>query len=425
MPQHAYPADLARYVRDAWDHETPPPAVLDELLSVAYQATLLHDEDRPVTFRLVLAEPAEFPEAGGPPRGVHRLCFEHPRPLTPHELRRLSPAAKYHRSLIGVRASGGGELEIWGVLQSGPRWLASARGGRGSVPQLPPSALVIRAMGAGRIAVARGEETLAELRGGEVSGAAMDVFQSKWLGQRFIEARTEIAREHAAARAAADRPWPDLDPSLVRRVSQQMIKRVISTIRDARHGGALIFVPTACSADVLAGHRHLRLKYTFSEDEPRRRYRTLILSVMRALSEGAEPGASVTALAAYEVDSSPRLAVLDEAIFEMSHLIAGLADVDGAVVLTQRFEVLGFGAEIAGDLPEVPVVARALDLEGTLRAREPADGVGTRHRSAYRLAGAVPDAIAIVVSQDGAVRFVANVSGEVTYWEHGPAGIDR
>lgn len=425
MSHHAYPADLAGFVRDAWDAESPPPAELEALLSVAYQATLLFEEDRPITFRLVLAEPSEFPEHGGPPAGVHRLCFQKPRPLTPHELRRLSPAAKFHRSLIGVRPSGGGELEIWGVLQSGPRWLASARGGRGSVPQLPPTALVVRAMGAGRLAVARGEVTLAELRGGEVTGAAMDVFQSRWLGERFTEFRAEIAREHAAARASADRSWPDLDPSLVRRVSQQMVKRVIATIRDARHGGALLFVPTECGADVLAGRRHLQMKYTFAADEPRRRYRTLILSVMRALSEGAEPGASVTALAAYEVDDSPRLASLDEAIFEMSHLIAGLADVDGAVVLTKRFEVLGFGAEIAGNLPEVPVVARALDLEGTLRAREPADGVGTRHRSAYRLCGGVPEALAIVVSQDGAVRFVANVDGEVTYWEHAPAGMDR
>ena len=47
----------------------------------------------------------------------------------------------------------------------------------------------------------------------------------------------------------------------------------------------------------------------------------------------------------------------------MSHLIASLANVDGAVVLTKRFEILGFGAEIAGELPHVTEVRRALDLE--------------------------------------------------------------
>ena len=49
---------------------------------------------------------------------------------------------------------------------------------------------------------------------------------------------------------------------------------------------------------------------------------------------------------------------------------------------------------------------------------EAADGVGTRHRSAYRLCAASNDAIALVVSQDGTVRFVSFFQGAVTFWEH-------
>ena len=93
----------------------------------------------------------------------------------------------------------------------------------------------------------------------------------------------------------------------------------------------------------------------------------------------------------------------DEAIFEMAYLIAGCAEVDGAVVLTKSFEVLGFGGEISGELPGVVAVRRALDLEGDEYEEEFTQSVGTRHRSAYRLALAVPDALAIVISQDGAV----------------------
>ena len=43
---------------------------------------------------------------------------------------------------------------------------------------------------------------------------------------------------------------------------------------------------------------------------------------------------------------------------------------------------------------------------------------GTRHRSAYRLCSRLPDALAIVVSQDGGVRFVCTHRGEVMFWEH-------
>ena len=104
-------------------------------------------------------------------------------------------------------------------------------------------------------------------------------------------------------------------------------------------------------------------------------------------------------------------------------MLAALADVDGALVLTKRFEILGFGAEIVGDLPDVPQVAVARDLEGKLRTFESTEGVGTRHRSAYRLCAALHEAIAVIVSQDGAVRWVAWHDGAVTCWNYVPADV--
>src|SRR5208283_5241668 len=48
------------------------------------------------------------------------------------------------------------------------------------------------------------------------------------------------------------------------------------------------------------------------------------------------------------------------------------------------------------------------------------DEAGTRHRAAYRLSCQHPECMNIVVSQDGAVRYVGNLIGKVTYWELGP-----
>src|SRR5688572_17924557 len=96
---------------------------------------------------------------------------------------------------------------------------------------------------------------------------------------------------------------------------------------------------------------------------------------------------------------------LNDAIFEMSHMIATLTPVDGAVVITKRFEILGFGAEIAGTLPEVQHVAHALDLEGATYNIQRTDDVGTRHRSVYRLCNAIRDVLGIVVSHDGSASF--------------------
>ena len=80
-------------------------------------------------------------------------------------------------------------------------------------------------------------------------------------------------------------------------------------------------------------------------------------------------------------------------------------------------ELLGFGGMVSGRLPDVERVGRALDLEGETVAEEETRNVGTRHRSAYRLADALPGSVAVVISQDGGVRFVCQKDGRVTYWE--------
>ncbi len=431
---HGYPADLALFICKRWDELAPSGKAhaplpseerVGELLSIAYQASLLKEEERQVIFRLVLCEPDEFPEGGGPPLGFHRLVFTRPRGFDQHELARLSPAAKYHRALIGVRLDPTLGFVIWGILQSGARWLRDTHGGRSSQNQALPSALVVGVTGPGQLAVARGIETLGELRDGAISQPSMDVFQSQWLAGRFAEIREERAILHAEARAHAHESWAPLDPNITRVISQQMFKRVIFTMRMTHHGGLLLILPPEYAEDGLRG-QILRSKYSFEVGEARYRYRTLIMRLMNTLAaEGGrvKPMPSSVGWKEYELSTSSAIADLDESIFELSHLIAGLADVDGAVVMTKRFELLGFGAEIRGsDLPDVITVQRATDLEAVECIEEPTDGVGTRHRSAYRLCQHEHDALAVVASQDGSIRFVTWMNDAVTYWDHVSSG---
>src|SRR5689334_14748897 len=136
----AGPAELARLVEERWGPAPglPEPAILQRLLSVCFLASLLRDEGRPVTFRIALAVPEAFPSNGGPPAGLHRLVLDEARPLDEHELRRLVPAAGFHRSLVGVRVADDGELVLWGLIHSGPRWLLAVRGGRRIRQVIPP-----------------------------------------------------------------------------------------------------------------------------------------------------------------------------------------------------------------------------------------------------------------------------------------------
>lgn len=433
--EHAYPGDLARFVAERWEETPggeavcagraalPGPPVLQALLSTCYQASLLREEERPVVFRLVFADPDLFPEEGGPPSGLHRLEFVEPRPFDERELRRLSPAAEFDRSLIGVRADGDGALGIWGLVHSGPRWLRSVQGGREPAASMPPVP-VVEVEGPGRLHVRKGSVSVAELEDGALSAAYMDVFSSRWLPALFAPVRAELAELHEAARGEARRVgevWAPLDQDVTRKVAQQMFKRLVSTVRGARHGGAIIIVPPYRAQEILAGD-HVALKHAFADGEPRRRFRTLIVAVMNRLAQAHGRGEDASYPRAvgweeYVRSEDRRLAELDEAIFEFAHLVAALAAVDGAVVMTQRFELLGFGGEILGELPAVTSVRKALDLEAQTTVPEGTEGVGTRHRSSYRLAGAVPDALVVVISQDGDARFVRSVDGTVTCWD--------
>jgi hypothetical protein len=421
MSAHAYPKDLAAVAWKTWRElerlsdpgpcETragalPDEAALVQLLSVAYQASLLHEEDRPVRFRLFVGAPSSVAADSGPPEGLHRLRFTEPRDFDEAEIRRLAPAAKYHRALIGVSRDGD-VFRIWGILQSGPRWLESARGGRAPASPVPEDAIVISAVDVGHLIVKVGDVTLAELRAGHIAGGSLNVFDAQWMRMQFDVYRRELIEEHEKLHGA---PFT-LDFEGMRHVSQQMVKRLVATIRDGHHGGMIVYVPHDQAAELLKSAIHL--KYTFADDPARQRYRALMLRVIHELAVAGT-------YEAYQRSSREEVATLDEAVFEMAQLMAGLADVDGAVVITDQLELLGFGAEIMGP-PDVATVRHAHDLEAASFHTTTIERVGTRHRSAYRLCAFEPGCLAIVVSQDGGVQFVKSLHGAVTFWEHGQA----
>jgi len=429
---HAYPGDLAAAVLEAVARrpervvESPllVRRLLESVVSTIFQASLLRDEGRPVFFRTLLCPPDTIPLESGPPSALHAVHLDEFRPFDIQEIRRLSNAAPYQRSLLGLCVDSNSRPSIWGVVHSGARWLRVLAGGRASAPEVP-RALVVMAGGPGRIEVSLGDEQLARLEGGALGGTTLDVFSSTWFAERFSGIRAELRALHESARESAGGRWAPLDGELMQRIAQHMIRQLIAAVRASRHGGAIMIVPQEVAAQLAGPNPYLRIKYGLADEEPRRRFRTLMLAMMNALAEasGREPTAEPFGWNDYRSSGHPRISDLEEALFELSNLIAGFAAVDGAVVLTNRLEVLGFGAEIAGHLPDVPVVARALDVEGTRWRNESTERLGTRHRSAYRLCAAMPEAIAIIVSQDGGVRFACWKDGAVRDWHHLSSGL--
>jgi hypothetical protein len=251
------------------------------------------------------------------------------------------------------------------------------------------------------------------LERGLLVDAALDVFDSEWLPAMFARERQAIQAEHALLQAQVASPT-SVEHSLIGKVAQQMLRRAIQLVRGARHGGLILVVDTGEGAEArpLAG---LRLKYSFTRDEPARRYRTLLFQILEAVAETTTKDS--VGWADFASSSNARFEELEQAIFEQSRVLANLTAIDGALVLDKRFEVLGFGAEVSAELPTPSRVWRAVDTEGRLRNSEDIENVGTRHRAAYRFVNDHPDGLAVVISQDGGVSFVAKREEQVVFWE--------
>jgi DNA integrity scanning protein DisA with diadenylate cyclase activity len=72
---------------------------------------------------------------------------------------------------------------------------------------------------------------------------------------------------------------------------------------------------------------------------------------------------------------------------------------------------------VSSEIPAPPQISHALDPEGRKREVNAIEDVGTRHRAAYRFVRQHPRGLAIVISHDGGVSFVANRDGEVVSWQ--------
>ncbi|AHF89040.1 hypothetical protein OPIT5_00890 [Opitutaceae bacterium TAV5] len=393
----------------------PSESQLHALCDLLYAASLLKEEGRAVRARVIVAPPGVFPETGGPPESAHAIRFTVPHDLTPNEIKRLSPAASFFHSAVAVWPDGDRGFRIWGLLNTGPRWLNLAAGGRKPVGNDLPHPL-IHVRDPGWLLFYQGYDLVAEWRGRELYGPRMDVFRSRLLNERFADLRRQMLGELATDCLPPTLAIGDY-VELVHRITLQFVKRIINLVRTSGHGGTVVVMPAGKEGlDAVA--RWIDCKYSATPDEAGFRCRNLLRAIVRRVGLLSPEGA--TAEEAWQVfrnSNDPELDRLEEAFFELARLFSDLMQVDGALVLDQALCLIGFGGEIRVDR-NVLDVGQALDLDGDLVSRWSVRGDGTRHRSVYRLCSVEPAVIGFVISQDSQVRMIANVNDSVIFWPH-------
>ncbi|MFD1870804.1 putative sensor domain DACNV-containing protein [Hymenobacter bucti] len=401
MPAYHYPPDVANALRQQWPahgHALPAPEVLTDLINVAYQASLLQEESRPVLAHLVLVPDSYIRYGAHQSPNYQLLGFTQPRPYHEQELRRLSPTVQRPGHLLAVSSNPAGELAIWGMVLTVRPWDYAHEPAN---PASLPPVLFVQVYGAGNLAFFCGIEQVLVLQNGRLAGPSQPAFPVAWIKGHFDEA--------APLQGATDTVY------LARQLAQHTARRMLTQAREAGHGGMVVLVPSANAAALVRPQGLLQPKYGLQANDLGTRY----LTVLTRLAERSQQ-LGLDSWAAYRLSADGLLQTLHAELENFADLLAGLMTVDGALVLNKQFDVLGFGVEIHAPGFAANQVYRALDPEATRLQAEAADSGGTRHRAAYRLCHAEAACLVMVVSQDGGVKFVRQQQGQVVFWEQSP-----
>jgi hypothetical protein len=272
------------------------------------------------------------------------LRFARPLPLSTTTLTRLGPAVERPSIHLGVWMANG-VLEVWGTTLTVPR-----------------SCLVVEVVAPGLLVVKhrRGEsgkfQNVAVLEGDEIK--VVDEEAARLPGcNDLLTARLGFADPAS---------WGD---------SMNVLVQLAVSMRQHGRGGAMLMVPTGSDT----WRRSIVGPIAYAAATP--------FSELRDILQDTSP-------------NEGRGHALERAV----DALAGLTAVDGATVITDRFELLAFGVTLGlreGSEPIDHVIATEPIQGSRPVVLHPNQMGGTRHLSAAQFVHDQPDALALVASQDG------------------------
>lgn len=406
---------------------------LTHLLNTVYHASLLAEENRRLSLRVAYLPPdipvdvrASHLWSMPPP-----FRLNPPRALTSAELMRLGPATDPTRALVLVADSGAfnighvSPLVIWGVLHLGSDWWELVTG-RASGAIRPPNTFTVSSHGPGELVMSAGGSVLVRLRAGALVvpplGSLRDGPIGKFLGNAADALYSAVCAKLGRPRYASD----DSDDH-PRRSYFRTLSNILLRTRERAHGGSLLVIADELEADDSRLADRINLKYVLDgpriwplmldEAVARSEIYDLLNSEYYDLLLARTPRSDeVRDRRETPYSAHARHERLERNIADLASFVATLSAVDGAVVVTDRLRVLGFGGEITAGSPTLSTVRIAVDESGTSGDDHPITSFGTRHRSALRFCSSFEDAVAFVISQDGDVRGIKRVGRDLVMW---------
>ena len=421
--EYVSPNELAYEVRARWEsgHGEPPELPdgdnLRRILTAAFVASLEREEGRPLRFVLCCA-PASTDVKDGLGGPVSIVPLEVPRPLTVAAIRSLAPAVSPENAALLVRFPRSGRagmndagLEIAGVLHLGEN-VARARSGRSFYHRPAPHTLTIEVADAGELHVYQGGTRLVTMKAGHLQNLiAYSTLEFLPISPILADGESRLSARlnrptNEAVRESSDFEWTAL---------LNTILCIVNGVRARNHGGTVLLVAPGSEAAL-----PVRTKFGVGEHASILGNRfvefvnTRHLLADARLDRGGAAGRLMTKEQALAHLQNAAFAAEDDLV-DAADVVAGLAAVDGALILTADLRTLGFGAEIVLDAA-APVMAYEAMGRAQASGSWPvvdSESFGMRHRSALRCVGVAERVAAFVVSQDGQVSLFWKQDGRV------------
>lgn len=407
--------------------ELPSQYELQSLFDVAFQASFLTEEGRRSGFRVVYATNKEIVDAIDRRKSTYFdnnsrvIEFDNERPYSVSEINRLAPAAEFTRLMICVsnNSKGGAKpkLVIWGLLDVGDNWWKfvhhETSGGR-----CPPNHITVTCCNPGELSISSGGDVYYTLKSGEIVEPKVNPIWHGAIDTFFQSARKSLYNE--TIKELKTKKWDESgeDDDYPYRFYNYFLERVLFYIREKAHGGTIIFIPRAITKNDTRLTDRAVIKYpctyNFVWDTLKaslinhRRFYDLHFPLWDEKIPITKDKFRIHNLLDGESIE------IEEGLSDIAQAIASLTSVDGAVILNDRFEVLGFGAEVTAvsqSLKDIYIMTN----KGKNK-KISIESFGTRHRSAFRFCSSFEDSVAFVVSQDGGVKAVKRVASEVQLW---------
>ena len=332
--------------------------LLFKVCQVLMYASTMREEGRYSTFRVCFIDSdSKFLE---PYIYSHVVHFDAPMPFGTKDIHRLAPALNANNSYLILKAEGD-KIIITGLIAGYTTWERISSREIDNGVRMPQIANLL-VNGPGEIKACLGEEPLISMQWGNLIHYRTEKFSSTYVAQ-VIKEGSNIPEKYM----------------------MMFLSRIFHNLLELAHGAHIYIVPDEGKA-----RDNTRIKYQLP---------------VNFMFQGD--------------DKDTVNKQMDKELLSYADMVSKFTSVDGAVVLSSNFDLIGFGAETLVDSSsnEEPDMC-FISYDGTVDVTKRYNDNGMRHRACYQFCNSIEGAVALIVSHDGFIKVCTKRDGKVVVYDN-------